>query len=267
MKKTGVRCRRTCNEVCQTSKERAVRHRPRSLCWCSQCRPPAIDVAANSFQVIMASNDATDMPDKDLPLRDDIRRLGRILGDTVREQQGTRPTRWSSASARRRSASTVTRTIAARRELESTLNSLSRSQSQKHHSGLQLLFAPGQHRGRPASYPSHARACLGSFGAARRDDGPCDGASLRNRSVPRRAAGLLRVCANHPGAHRSSDRSAAQEHHRSRDGDRRNCSRIAIAPRSRPRNSRPMTRRCAAPCLLFGKPTFCAAPSSPSSTR
>ncbi len=36
----------------------------------------------------MASNDATDMPDKDLPLRDDIRRLGRILGDTVREQQG-----------------------------------------------------------------------------------------------------------------------------------------------------------------------------------
>jgi phosphoenolpyruvate carboxylase len=27
-------------------------------------------------------------PDKDLPLRDDIRLLGRILGDTVRSQEG-----------------------------------------------------------------------------------------------------------------------------------------------------------------------------------
>ena len=30
----------------------------------------------------------SDTPDKDMPLRDDIRLLGRILGDTVREQQG-----------------------------------------------------------------------------------------------------------------------------------------------------------------------------------
>ncbi|MEM8664960.1 MAG: phosphoenolpyruvate carboxylase, partial [Pseudomonadota bacterium] len=30
----------------------------------------------------------TDMPDKDAPLREDIRRLGRVLGDTVRRQEG-----------------------------------------------------------------------------------------------------------------------------------------------------------------------------------
>src|SRR6185295_20160227 len=33
--------------------------------------------------------DAVPAPDKDLPLREDIRLLGRILGDTVREQEGT----------------------------------------------------------------------------------------------------------------------------------------------------------------------------------
>ena len=36
----------------------------------------------------MADLNNTDVPDKDLPLRDDIRLLGRILGDTVREQEG-----------------------------------------------------------------------------------------------------------------------------------------------------------------------------------
>ena len=32
--------------------------------------------------------DLHETPDKDLPLRDDIRLLGRILGDTVRSQEG-----------------------------------------------------------------------------------------------------------------------------------------------------------------------------------
>ena len=73
----------------------------------------------------MASNDATVMPDKDLPLRDDIRRLGRILGDTVREQQGdatyevVEHIRQTSIRFRRKEDN------AARRELKSTLNSLS----------------------------------------------------------------------------------------------------------------------------------------------
>ena len=36
----------------------------------------------------MRSSKPTEDPEKDLPLRDDIRLLGRILGDTVREQEG-----------------------------------------------------------------------------------------------------------------------------------------------------------------------------------
>ncbi|MDB5408293.1 MAG: phosphoenolpyruvate carboxylase [Rhodospirillales bacterium] len=36
----------------------------------------------------MSNVAASDVPDKDLPLRDDIRLLGRILGDTVRHQKG-----------------------------------------------------------------------------------------------------------------------------------------------------------------------------------
>src|SRR5262249_28805792 len=36
----------------------------------------------------MAISETIAVPEKDLPLRDDIRLLGRMLGDTVREQQG-----------------------------------------------------------------------------------------------------------------------------------------------------------------------------------
>src|ERR1700680_4278889 len=36
----------------------------------------------------MPSSNRIEDPDKDLPLRDDVRLLGRILGDTVREQEG-----------------------------------------------------------------------------------------------------------------------------------------------------------------------------------
>jgi len=64
-----------------------------------------------------------DTEDKDLPLRDDIRLLGRILGDTVREQSGeavfdiVERIRQSSVRFRR------DENIAARRELAETLNS------------------------------------------------------------------------------------------------------------------------------------------------
>jgi phosphoenolpyruvate carboxylase len=36
----------------------------------------------------MANPQAVETQDKDLPLREDIRFLGRILGDTIREQSG-----------------------------------------------------------------------------------------------------------------------------------------------------------------------------------
>ena len=72
---------------------------------------------------------STEVPNKDLPLRGDIRLLGRILGDTVREQQGeaifdiVEYVRQTSIRFRR------TEDDAARRELEGTLNGLSHGQA------------------------------------------------------------------------------------------------------------------------------------------
>src|SRR6185437_13771732 len=71
----------------------------------------------------------SDEPDKDRPLRDDIRLLGRILGDTVREQEGEEVfelvERIRQASVRFHRDNEA----AARRELESTLDSLSADQT------------------------------------------------------------------------------------------------------------------------------------------
>src|SRR5262245_16149311 len=68
-------------------------------------------------------------PDKDLPLRDDIRLLGRILGDTVRSQEGE-PV-FAIVEHIRRTSIRFHREEdeAARHELEATLNSLSHGQS------------------------------------------------------------------------------------------------------------------------------------------
>jgi phosphoenolpyruvate carboxylase len=68
-------------------------------------------------------------PDKDLPLREDIRLLGRILGDAVRSQEGE-PV-FEIVEHIRRTSIRFHRDEdeAARRELEATLNSLSHDQS------------------------------------------------------------------------------------------------------------------------------------------
>jgi phosphoenolpyruvate carboxylase len=50
-------------------------------------RPSDIRYAVRAESRAMAAKNS-EVPDKDIPLRDDIRLLGRILGDTVREQEG-----------------------------------------------------------------------------------------------------------------------------------------------------------------------------------
>jgi phosphoenolpyruvate carboxylase len=67
--------------------------------------------------------------DKDVPLRDDIRLLGRILGDTVREQEGEEV--FELVEQIRRASIRFHRDneVAARRELEATLDSLSADQT------------------------------------------------------------------------------------------------------------------------------------------
>src|SRR3954467_10826972 len=70
-----------------------------------------------------------DVPEKDVPLRDDIRLLGRVLGDTVRSQEGDavfdiiEGIRQSSIRFRRDEDQV------ARRELETSLNGLSPDQT------------------------------------------------------------------------------------------------------------------------------------------
>ena len=67
---------------------------------------------------------AIETEDKDLPLREDIRLLGRILGDTIREQSGeaifdiVEQIRQNSVRFRR------DEDVAARRDLAATLDSL-----------------------------------------------------------------------------------------------------------------------------------------------
>jgi phosphoenolpyruvate carboxylase len=73
--------------------------------------------------------DLLETPDKDVPLRDDIRLLGRILGDTVRSQEGE-PV-FAIVEHIRRNSIRFHREEdeAARHELEATLNSLSHGQN------------------------------------------------------------------------------------------------------------------------------------------
>ena len=80
-------------------------------------------------KVIMEHASDTDNSEKDRPLREDIRLLGRILGDTVSQQEGeaafaiVERIRQSSVRFHREEDET------ARRELAATLNSLSRDQT------------------------------------------------------------------------------------------------------------------------------------------
>jgi phosphoenolpyruvate carboxylase len=132
----------------------------------------------------MSAINSNAVPDKDLPLRDDIRLLGRMLGDTVREQQGeaifniVENVRQTSIRFRR----TEDRT--ARRELESTLDNLSHAQAiiiiraysffshlaniaeDQHHIRRTRAHMIGASAPRPGSM-AHALARVGEAGVSR----------------------------------------------------------------------------------------------------
>ncbi len=77
----------------------------------------------------MSISEARDSEDKDLPLREDIRLLGRILGDTVRQQKGNAA--FETVERIRQSSIRFRRDEdgAAREELERTLNALPRDEA------------------------------------------------------------------------------------------------------------------------------------------
>ena len=171
---------------------------------------------------------SADASEKDVPLRDDIRLLGRILGDTVREQEGeevfelVEQIRQASIRFHRDNE------IGARRELEATLDSLNADQTLAIVARLQLFLASRQHRRRSASHPPQPRPC------DRRLRAPPGFARLRFQRTremgvePSSARRFLRSRAGKPGADRPSDRSEAQEH-ATGNSRSRNCSTSANA--------------------------------------
>jgi phosphoenolpyruvate carboxylase len=78
---------------------------------------------------LVSTAEAAEDDDKDVPLREDIRLLGRILGDTVREQRGA--VAFDTVERIRQSSIRFRRDEdgAAREELEYTLNGLPRSEA------------------------------------------------------------------------------------------------------------------------------------------
>ena len=99
--------------------------------------------------------DPLETPDKDLPLRDDIRLLGRILGDTVRSQEGepvfaiVEHIRQTSIRFHREEDE------AARHELEATLNGLSQQHIRR--TRAHALAASGPREGTMAHALARAR--------------------------------------------------------------------------------------------------------------
>jgi hypothetical protein len=160
----------------------------------------------------MQTSPAIETEDKDLPLREDIRLLGRILGDTIREQSGgavfdtVENIRQNSVRFRR------DEDLTARRDLEATLNALAPK------AALQIIRAFGffSHLANIAEDQHHIRRTRAhSFerrDAARRHDGP----RASSRPSGRHPAGARRrlLCQCHGGARldRASDRGAPQEH-------------------------------------------------------
>src|SRR6266536_6236805 len=88
------------------------------------CADPWVRVSVVKGARSMASSNPIEEPEKDLPLRDDIRLLGRILGDTVREQEGEAV--FDIVERIRRTSIRFHRDedAIARRDLEETLNAL-----------------------------------------------------------------------------------------------------------------------------------------------
>ena len=134
-------------------------------------------------------------------------------------RKATRCSSWSSASARPRSASIAT-TTAARGASSKPSSTACRPARPSHRARLQLFLAPRQYRRGPAPHPPQARASAAG-GAPRAGSLAHTLAHARGRRLQRRRpAAVLRRRAGQPGADRPSDRSAAQEHDGSRDGDR-----------------------------------------------
>ena len=178
----------------------------------------------------------SEAPDKDLPLREDTRLLGRLLGDVLRAQTGEagfariEAIRQTAIRFRRAGPRTTRRRCSA--ELAALLND--------------LPIAETLHVVRAFSYFSHLaniaedvhqnrrRRAHALAGSPPQRGSLADALDARRRARRRRRDALAAWFADalvSAGAHRASDRGAAQEHPRLRARDR------AAAAVARPRRS------------------------------
>ena len=156
----------------------------------------------------------------DARLREDIRLLGRILGDTVRDQEGAdvfdlvERIRQTSIRFHRDDDKP------ARRELELILDSMSTSQTVR----IVRAFSYFSHLANIAEDQNNIRqmrARSSAGGTPSPGTLPLTLAHARDGGHQRgRPAQILLGSPDQPGSDRASDRSPPQEHDRPRDGDR-----------------------------------------------
>jgi len=186
--------------------------------------------------------DAVPAPEKDVPLREDIRLLGRVLGDTVREQEGSET--YELIERIRQLCVRFRRDddLQARRELETTLDGLSIEQSLnvvRAFSFFSLLanIAEDQHHIRR----SRAHSAAGS--------------------APRKGSLAHAIAAVEAAGHSRGELPGFFEQARAAFSIGRlkslGCWPRGIAEERFPRNVPPTTRNCAAPCWPCGKPACC----------
>ena len=152
---------------------------------------------------------------------------------------------WSSVSGRPRSGSTAMKTGRRGTSWNNPRQHVDQP-DRAHRARLQLFLASRQHRRRPEQHPADARPRHGGAGAG---NAGCDpGACARSRHQRRRSAEIFRQRPGQPGPDRASDRSAPQEHHRPRDGDRRAAGPARAGAVDAGRNRGRATSSCAARC-------------------
>ncbi len=155
----------------------------------------------------------------DARLRADIRLLGRVLGDTVRDQEGAdvfdlvERIRQTSIRFHRDDDEP------ARRELEGILDSMSIGETVR----IVRAFSYFSHLANIAEDQHNIRQLRRAAAAGRRGRACWRSTLAQARAAGHRAtdsAQILQRGADQPGADRASDRGPPQEHDRSRDGDR-----------------------------------------------
>ena len=197
-------------------------------------------------------------------LREDIRFLGRLLGDTIREQAGAKVFELvEQHPPHARSSYRRDHDVASLRTLERTIGALGQDARHQRRARVQLLPPPGQHR--RGSAPATARGQRPT--RVRRAEGSRSPLALRARcgaARRRRAAqlvALLRARARRAGADGAPDRGAAQEHPRSPARDHRRAGRPRARRRRRAAGGA-ASASCGARCCCSGRPASCA-PAKP----